>query len=138
MADISITAASVLSGDGATVQDGTAGATITQGQALYLDTATNTLKLADADGATPINTLAGIALTGASSGQPIKYASRAPAFVLGATVLAGDVIYLSDTPGGLTKTIGDLEAGDKVIVVGVMISTTVMNLAPITGGTIAA
>jgi hypothetical protein len=138
MADISITAASVLASTSASTNEGFAGATITAGQSLYLDTVTNTLKLADADGTSPINTIAGIALNGASSGQPVKYAIKDASFTLGATLLAGDVVYLSDTPGGLTSTIAELEAGDKVIVVGVMTTTTLMNLSPVAGGAIAA
>lgn len=138
MADISITASLVLPSSSASITAGVAGATITQGQSLYLDTATNTYKLADADGTSPAFTFAGIALVAASAGQKVLLATAdAAGFTIGATVLAGDVIYLSDTPGGLTKTIGDLESLDKIVVVGVMLTTTTMNLTPVIGGTLA-
>lgn len=138
MADISITAASVAkSANGSTTQ-GTAGATITAGQALYIDTTdANKLKLADSDGTSPANIVAGIALHAALAGQPITYLTSDPAFTFGGTVLAGDTIWLSDTPGGVTKTFGDLEAGDTIVVLGVMTTTAVMNFRPLTGGAIA-
>lgn len=137
MADISITPANVLKSTSAQQMSGIAGTTITAGQALYLD-ANNQLQLADADGASPANTIAGIALNGGALGQPINYVGTDPSFTFGGTVLAGDAIYLSDTPGGVTKTFADLEAGDKVIILGVAVTTTTINLSPIVGGTIAA
>lgn len=138
MAAISITAASVLKSSTGQVSVGTAGATITAGQAVYIDTSdSNKIKLADANGTTPANTFAGIALNAASSGQPVSYCTNDTAgFTIGATVLAGDTIWLSPTAGGLTKTIGDLSGG-LAIVVGVMLTTTTMNLTPVVGGSVA-
>ena len=138
MAAISITAASVLKSSTGQVSVGTAGATITAGQAVYIDTSdSNKIKLADANGTTPANTFAGIALNAASSGQPVSYCTNDTAgFTIGATVVAGDTIWLSQTPGGLTKTIGDLSGG-LAIVVGVMLTTTTMNLTPVVGGSVA-
>lgn len=138
MADISITPASVIKGTSGQPQSGIAGATITAGQALYIDTAdSNKLKLADADGTSPANVVAGIALHASLAGQPIAYDVSDSAFQFGGTVLAGDTIWLSDTPGGVTKTFSDLEAGDAVVVLGVATSTTVINLSIVAGGTIA-
>lgn len=137
MADISITASSVLASSDAFKRTGVAGVAITAGQSLYIDTAnSNVLKLADSDGTTPANSFAGIALHSAASGQPIQYALTDPSFTFGGTVSAGDAIYLSDTPGGITKTFSELETGDKVIVLGVALTTTTMNLSPVVGGTI--
>ena len=138
MAAISITAASVLKSSTGQVSVGTAGATITAGQAVYIDTSdSNKIKLADANGTAPANTFAGIALNAASSGQPVTYCTNDTAgFTIGATVVAGDTIWLSQTPGGLTKTIGDLSGG-LAIVVGVMLTTTTMNLTPVVGGSVA-
>ena len=138
MAAISITAASVLKSSTGQVSVGTAGATITAGQAVYIDTSdSNKIKLADANGTTPATTFAGIALNAASSGQPVSYCTNDTAgFTIGATVLAGDTIWLSPTAGGLTKTIGDLSGG-LAIVVGVMLTTTTMNLTPVVGGSVA-
>jgi hypothetical protein len=139
MPDLSITAASVLASTSATKAEGVAGATITAGQSLYIDTAdSNKLKLYDADGSSPVNVFAGIALHGAATGQPIKYATKDPSFTPGFAALAGDSIYGSDTPGGVTKTFSELETADVVTSLGVMTSTTVMNLNPVRGGAIAA
>ena len=138
MAAISITAANVLKSSTGQVSVGTAGATITAGQSVYIDTSdSNKIKLADANGTAPANTFAGIALNAASSGQPVSYCTNDNAgFTIGATVVAGDTIWLSQTPGGLTKTIGDLSGG-IAIVVGVMLTTTTMNLTPVVGGSVA-
>ena len=138
MAAISITAASVLKSSTGQVSVGTSGATITAGQSVYIDTSdSNKIKLADANGTAPANTFAGIALNAASSGQPVTYCTNDTAgFTIGATVVAGDTIWLSQTPGGLTKTIGDLSGG-LAIVVGVMLTTTTLNLTPVVGGSVA-
>lgn len=140
MADITITASSVLPSANATIALGVAGATITQGQVVYIDTAaSNVLKLADADLSTAAAVVTGIALSAGSTGQVIRYATEDPAFVLGgAAMLAGDDVWLSDTAGGLTKTRAELEAGDTIVHMGVMTSTTVMNLKITIGGVIAA
>ena len=138
MAAISITAANVLKSSTGQVSVGTSGATITAGQSVYIDTSdSNKIKLADANGTAPANTFAGIALNAASSGQPVSYCTNDTAgFTIGATVVAGDTIWLSQTPGGLTKTIGDLSGG-LAIVVGVMLTTTTLNLTPVVGGSVA-
>ena len=140
MATISITAASVLKSSTGSVSVGVAGATITAGQAVYIDTSdSNKIKLADANGTAPANTFAGIALNAASSGQPVSYCTNdSSGFTIGATVLAGDTIWLSPTAGGITKTESDLIAGCTKIVIGNMLTTTTMNLNPNVGGVIAA
>jgi hypothetical protein len=139
MEAISITAANVLKSSTGSVANGIAGASITAGQAVYIDTGdSNKIKLADANGTAPANTFAGIALNAATAGQPVSYCTNDTAgFTIGATVLAGDTIWLSPTAGGLTKTFADLTTLDKVIVVGVMLTTTTMNLTPVTGGVLA-
>ena len=75
MADISVTAASVLKGSGAATSTGITGSVaITAGQPLYVDsTNNNTLKPADADGSLLAATVVGIALHASSPGQPITY-----------------------------------------------------------------
>ena len=74
MADITITPGLVIPSSTATISQGVAGATITAGQVLYIDTAnSNVLKLADTDASSLASTVAGIALCGASSGQIVRY-----------------------------------------------------------------
>jgi len=136
MADISITASTVLKSTNGQQLYGIAGTTITQGQALYIDTAnSNVLKLADSNGTAPANTIAGMALNAASSGQPVAYVGADTAYISGGTLTAGNVIYLSDTPGGITATYADIASGSTVIILGVVNTDLTLNLNPTVGGT---
>lgn len=139
MAAISVTASSVLKSSTGSRTTGIAGATITQGQAVYVDTSdSNKIKLADANGTAPANTCAGIAENSASAGQPISYVTTdSGGFTIGATVLAGDMIWVHTTPGAITKTFADLTSGCTVIPLGSMLTTTTLNLQPIVGGVVA-
>jgi len=137
MSDISITPASVIPSANAIIKSGIAGATITQGQTVYIDSSANyVLKLADADASALSAVVAGIASSAGAAGQRINYIESDPALTFGGTVLSGDPIYQSDVAGGLTKTFADLETGDIVTVLGVATSTTTMNFKPVQGGTI--
>jgi hypothetical protein len=123
MAAISITAANVIPSSQATYYTGTAGATITQGQPLYLDTVTNTYKLANALTNSPI---AGVALVGSSNGQQTVICSRDPNFVFGGTSTTGNIVLVGNTAGTL-QPYEDRTTGWYVTSLGVMISTTRMN-----------
>lgn len=138
MAAISITASGVLPSAAATIQQGIAGAAITQGQTLYVDTAnSNVLKLGDSDASALTATIAGIAITAASTGQKVLYVTKDPAFTLGATILSGDDLWASPTAGGITKTQADLVATNYKVHLGVMTSTTTANINITQGGLIA-
>lgn len=127
MSDLSITAASVIAGTGARTVNGTAGATITAGQVVYLDSADNEYKLADCDSATAaVRSPAGLALHGAADGQPLEVLTRGPV-TIGATMTAGLTYYLSQNPGGICP-IGDLGSGDYRTIIGVATSTTVLDV----------
>lgn len=127
MADLTITAASVLAGSGARAARGIAGATITAGQSVYLDTTTGKWKLADSNSATAAaRTPGGIALNGASDGQPLAVHTEGP-ITIGAALTAGVAYYLSDTPGGICP-VADLGAGEYPTVIGIAASTTVLNV----------
>lgn len=126
MVDVSITAASVVPGSDARTVQGISGATITAGQAVYLDTATNTWKLADANGATElIRKAIGIALTGSSTNQPIVV-QKSGSITAGGTLTPGVPYYLSDTPGGICLY-ADVGTGEYVVQLG--IATTAAALA---------
>lgn len=129
MADLTITAASVIAGSTATIKHEVAGATITAGQQVYRDaTASNKCKLADCDSATAgVRDLYGTALHGASDGQPLAVATGGPV-TIGATMMAGVAYYLSATPGGICP-VADLGAGDYPTIVGIATSTTVLDIA---------
>lgn len=127
MADLTITAANVLAGSGSQIKHGRAGATITAGQTVYLDSADNEYKLADCDSATPgVRSPYGIALNGASDGQPLAVLAKGPC-TIGATLTAGVAYYLSATPGGICP-VADLSTGDYPTIVGIATSTTVIDV----------
>ncbi len=123
MPAISITAANVLTSPSATIYTGTAGATITQGQPLYLDTVTSTYKLANALTNSPV---AGIALVGASANQSMIICSRDPNFAPGFSVTTGNVILVGNT-AGTVQPYEDRTTGWYVTSLGVMISASRMN-----------
>ena len=127
MADLTITAASVLAGDGATTVTGTAGAAITAGQAVYKDSTTGKYLLADSDSATvAAKRAAGVALNGAALNQPLKVIT-AGAVTIGATLTAGATYFLSGTPGGICPD-ADVGTGENVCLIGVAASATVLNV----------
>lgn len=136
MSDISITAASVLKGSSSSIFRGTiaAGVTITQGQVLY-QLANGNIGLADSNGVAPANSVLGISLTAGSPGQPVDYVMTDAAFTSGGTLTSGNVIYLSDTPGGMTATYADIASGSTVITLGVVNTDGTLNLSPVVGGT---
>lgn len=128
MADISVTAASVVPGSGAATATGTAGATITAGQALYIDTAdSNKLKLCDVDASELAATCCGIALHGATAGQPITY-QTAGALTFNAVLVAGKVYVATVTAGGIAL-VADLATNWRTTILGYATSTTSMTLA---------
>jgi hypothetical protein len=128
LADLTITAASVVAGSGATIARGTAGATITAGQAVYLDTATTgKWQLADTDSATAaVRAAHGIALNGAALNQPIAVITDGD-LTIGATIEAGTAYYLSGTAGGICP-VADVAAGDYPLILGMGKSTTVLDV----------
>lgn len=126
MADLSITAANVVAENGAKSRPGIAGATITAGQQVYLDATDNKWKLADADGAAALRSPGGTALHGASANQPLQVHTHGP-ITIGATLTAGTTYYLSPTPGGICP-LADLASGDYVVIVGIALSTSVLDV----------
>jgi hypothetical protein len=132
MADKTITAANVLAST-TSYQVKTAAVAITRGQVIYLLTA-GTVGLADSNGTTPSNSVEGIALADCGAGQPCIYVQTDTAFTPGFSDTAGNVVYLSDTPGAITTTYADIASGSTVIQLGNMTSTTVMKFVPLVGG----
>ena len=142
MSAISITAANVLASAQAIKEQCIAGATITAGQVVYLDTSTGTVKLADADASATTARAYGIALGGASSGQPILICKEDPDFTPGGTLsisaAADDAVYILDGTAGAFCPIGDIAAGDYPVVIGVAKSATKMFFKIVGGGSGAA
>lgn len=131
MADISITPANFIPSANATIIQGIAGATITRGKPLYLDTAAGTYKLLVLT-STTTDTLAGLACEDAAAGQPILIVTKDPALAIGGTCASGDTIWTSNT--GLTLTQADLVSTWRINFVGVGTSSGVINFDPARGG----
>jgi hypothetical protein len=127
MADLTITAANVVAGSGAKKVSGTAGATVTAGQVVYLDAADGKYKLADCDSSTAaVRSPAGVALHGASNNQPLTICTSGPV-TIGATMTAGVTYYLSPNPGGIAP-VADILGGDFPVIMGIATSATVLNV----------
>lgn len=127
MADLTITAASVISGNGARVEHGKAGVALTAGQAVYLDEATQSYKLSDSNSATAaVRECDGLTLHAAAIGQPIAVHERGP-LTIGATLTPGQTYALSETPGGI-QPVSDLGAGEYPTIIGMATSTTVLEV----------
>jgi hypothetical protein len=129
MADITITPGNVVPSAAVAgtqrIFRATAGATITAGQLIYLDTAdASKAKLADANSATALARVPiGIAINGASSGQEVAYVKEDNNLAIGATVSNGAAYVLSATPGGIAP-IADQTTGWFPCIVAVGISST--------------
>lgn len=126
MADVSVTATSVVKASDTISIDGVLGATVTAGQTVYLDSATNTFKLADANASSATATVVGIALNGGATGQPVKVAiggSITPGF----TVTVGAVYVQSATAGGIAP-VADLATGHYTSIVGVGLTASSLML----------
>lgn len=117
MADISITAANVKPGAGAFTKTGTAGETITAGQALYIDAANDGV-LKKANSATSASTAVcvGIALNGAATGQPVAYQTTG-VYTVGGTVAASVAYALSGAADGGIAPVSDITVSGEILTV---------------------
>lgn len=128
MADLTITATSVLAGANSTRKDALAGETIAPGKAVYLASSTKKWMLADSNSATAeARKAGGIALNGGALNQPIAVHTLGD-ITIGATLTAGMGYYLSDTPGGICP-VADVGPGEYVCLLGFAKSTTVLALS---------
>ncbi|MER9188651.1 hypothetical protein [Mesorhizobium australicum] len=126
MTDIAITAANVVAGANAVIENGYASAAITAGQVVYRD-ASAKYNLADTDSATAlVRKPRGIALNGAAVGQPVAV-QKSGDITIGATVTKGVAYYLSGTPGGICP-VADVAAGDYPAVIGIATSASVLSI----------
>lgn len=128
MADLTITAASVVAGSDATTVKGLAGVAITAGQAVYLDATTGKYALADADSATVAQRRAvGIALNGAALNQPVTVLTSGT-YTVGSAVTPGVAYYLSGNAGGICP-VADIGAGEFVCLIGFATNATTIAVA---------
>ena len=128
MADLSITATAVVSALQPNVTTKAAGATITAGQTVYLDAASNRWLLADCDGAAvAARAPAGIALNGGSIAQPIAVKTTGDV-TMNAVLTAGEAYFQSPVAGGIAPR-ADVLSGDLLVLIGFAKSTTVLAVA---------
>lgn len=120
MADLTLTAASVVPDDGYSYLDGIAGETITQGQVLYLKSSDTRYWKANCETSSATAAVAGIALVAASAGQPIKVMTGGT-ITIGATVAVGKPYVLSTA--GLIAPVDDLVSNDWVTTLGIATTT---------------
>ena len=126
MTDLSVTAANVLPGAGAQVESGTAGGTITAGKAVYR-AADGTIVATDPSSVTVAARQAiGIALNGASAGQPVDYMKMGGEITIGATMTAGVTYYLSAAAAGGICPLADVGATEYLSIVGIAKTTAIL------------
>ena len=130
MADLAVTATSVLPGTG-TVVTGTLGGTVTAGQLVRLNTSNQYVAAQSTSAAN--SQMAGVALTGGAINQPVSVQTTGT-YTAGGTVLVGKVYIVSATAGGIAP-VDDVAGGEFIRVFGVGTSATIIQMidAPYTG-----
>ena len=120
-------------GDGAQTTLGLAGTTITAGQLVYQKSSDKRFYLTDVDAAAvaanaEIDNLYGVALNGASAGQPLTVVRSGEYYHGGAGVTAGAVYACSATAGGFCLASG-LVSTDYLTVLGYAKTSSIMVLS---------
>lgn len=132
MADLSITAASVISYS-TEIDQGIAGGTLTRGMALRKNTS-NVWVAAQSDSA--VNAAAtGIALNDAASGQRVTVHTGG-VIDLGATLVVGHP-YMLGTSNGTIKPAGDIAGTEYATYLGFATATNRLNFRPVAAGAVA-
>lgn len=138
MAAISVTPGSVLRVDGSVVNGYLAGATITAGMAVYVDSngvvqiATNATSVGSGYG----SSLVGTALNGGSSGQPIQILPSGGTVNIGGTVAVGKQ-YCLGTAGGYIP-VDDIAGTEFITTLGVGLTAANIKTGINASGTAAA
>lgn len=135
MADVVVTAGNCVTVSGAT-QQGTAGGTITAGMSVYRKTSDSKWYGAQCDGTAEESgsgTLLGIALCGASAGQPVVVQTSGT-LTLGGTLTVGATAWVGSGTGGITITPADLSTGRYTSVIGIATTTAILKIQPLAGG----
>ena len=128
MADLTIVAASVVSGVGATFRDGIAGGTITQGMPVYEDASdAKKWKAADANVSAAAAAVIGIALNSALAGQPLRIQTGG-IIAIGSTVAIA-TIYILSANAGMIAPSSDSASTWFTTILGVALTTTTIQLA---------
>lgn len=132
---LSITAANVALVDGGNAtlnKNFNAGATITAGQLVYFDETTSKWKLADANASALTSVIGGIAMNGASDGQPLAVATSGT-IAIGATVTVGE-IYVASATAGTIDAESELAQNSYVSIVAVGVTSARIKLCIFNSG----
>lgn len=135
MADLTVTAASVLPGTASDCdfENGTAGEALTAGQSVYKLSTDSKFYKADANADSTKSVGVGVALNSALvAGSPVRVQKRGK-YTCGATVTVGAVFVFSATAGGIAP-VADLTTGWYTGIFGVAASTTEIYLNPFPSG----
>ena len=116
MADLTITATSVVPGTGASIIAGILGETVTAGQALYLKATDGRLWKSQSDGTVAEATCVGVALNGGGAGQTVGYVANGT-MTIGATTVKTTTYVVSALAGGICPQ-ADLVGTNNICVVG--------------------
>jgi hypothetical protein len=125
MADVTFTAASVKPGVNAVTEEGTHGATITQGLVVYR-AADGEFGIADATTSTTTANVAGIALSAGADGQP---ATIQNAGYLTCDNLTANTVYVLSVSGKICPAADFAAATDYLTIIGAAVSTTSLKLS---------
>ncbi len=125
MTDLVVTVADVLEGAGANKKTGVAGATITQGMALFQN-GSSQLVGAEKDVDALTAAAVGIALSGAEAGQPCVFQASGEIDV-GATLVVGETYVVGAAAGGIAP-IADVIASEFSTILGIARAAGVLKL----------
>lgn len=134
MPDLVLVPAQVLPGSGAAYINGVAGAAVTAGQVCYLDAATKSFKLADANASAASAAARGIALHAADIGQPLTLQSGGDLTLgAGAAMVVGGLYVLSANPG-MIAPVAELLAAMYTTLLGVAVTATSLRVQILSSG----
>lgn len=133
MADVTITPADVTPRSGCQIIDGIAGATLVAGEWGYVDTsASDVIKLADANNSDLTATVKGMVLNAATSGQPVRIAVKGEVNV--SAVLTAAKAYVLSSNAGKTAPIADLTTNWRTSIVGYAKTTSILVIGIVNTG----
>lgn len=136
MPDLILVPAQILPGATARYVYGAAGVTILAGQVCYLDSATQTLKLADANGTAATATVKGIAMHAAEPGQPVTLQAGGDMTLGAGAAMTVGGLYVLSSNAGMIAPAGDLAAGHVTVLLGVASDATHLRLQIVNSGVV--
>ncbi len=136
MAALTIAPGDVIPGDSAQVVMSKAGVAIAAGESIYLDEATNTMKLADASVSALTAIVKGIAISNVVAGQWVTYVRNGPIVLGSGLLLAGKCYILGDTAGSINP-MADLATGWRGSLIGYALTTSILQVSIINTSVVA-